>query len=58
MKIRYQRVADFMALFTDEEKALWSESQAPDWVREGITWFMDQDPGHQELMRRLKESGD
>jgi hypothetical protein len=58
MKIKYRRVADFMDLFTEEEKAQWKgvDNHAPEWVREGIVWFMDQDPGHQELMRRLADS--
>jgi len=57
-RIDYQRVADFMRLFTQEELDSWKgvENSAPEWVREGILWFMDQDPAHQELMRRLADS--
>lgn len=58
MKIKYQRVIDFMALFTEEEKDSWLNEDgvtrtAPNWVVEGIVWFMDQDPGHRNLMERL-----
>jgi len=51
------RMAQFMALFTEEERTAWAgEGQAPDWVLSALLWFMEQDPGHQELMRRLKDS--
>jgi hypothetical protein len=55
--IRYERVADFMALFTEEEKSQWRglENAAPDWIVQGILWFMDQDPAHRRLMEMLAE---
>lgn len=53
--IRYDRVADFMNLFTEEEKSQWRGlgNSTPDWVVQGILWFMDKDPAHRELMERL-----
>lgn len=57
MKINYQKVIDFIDLFTAEQRAEWANNgSAPDWVVMGIGWFMNQDPGHQELMERLKDS--
>ena len=55
--IRYERVAEFMGLFTEEEKVRWTTigNPAPDWVVQGILWFMDQDPAHRALMERLAE---
>lgn len=57
-KINYDRLHDFLKLFTKAERAKWggTGSKAPDWVLEGMLWFMAQDPGHNELMRRLKDS--
>ena len=55
---RNDRIVKFMNLFTPEEKAKWAtlgEGGAPDWVVQGILWFMDQDPAHQRLMERLAE---
>lgn len=54
----HDRIDKFLELFTDEEKNSWKgkNSKAPDWVVAGVTWFMGQDPGHQELMRRLADS--
>lgn len=52
------RIDKFLELFSMEEKVSWvgKDGQAPDWVVQGITWFLGQDPGRQELYRRLKES--
>lgn len=57
-RIDTSRLSQFMSLFTKEERAEWARngSKAPDWVLEAMLWFMEQDPGHQELMRRLKDS--
>ena len=54
----HDRIDKFLDLFTEEEKNSWKgkNSKAPDWVVAGVTWFMGQDPGHQELMRRLADS--
>lgn len=58
--IKHQRVADFMGLFTQDEIDSWKgkDNKAPEWVLEAICWFMDQEPEHRDLMRRLLESGD
>ncbi len=58
--IKYQRVVDFMNLFTQEEKDSWVNKDgfriAPDWVTQGIVWIMNQDSSHQDLMKRLQDS--
>jgi len=46
----YARISNFMGLFTNEECAEWAkEGKAPDWVVQGITFFMER----AELMERL-----
>lgn len=57
-KINYARLNDFLGLFTKEERAEWGRNgqKAPDWILSGMLWFMANDPGHQELMRRLRDS--
>jgi hypothetical protein len=56
-KINYDRLNDFIRLFTKAERDSWADGgKAPDWVLEAMLWFMAQDPGHQELMRRLADS--
>lgn len=52
------QIDKFLALFSDAEKASWTgkDNKVPDWVVMGVTWFLGQDPGRQELFRRLKDS--
>jgi hypothetical protein len=52
------RIDAFLELFTEEEKAQWTGkgNSAPDWVVMGVTWLLGQDPGRQELFKRLEDS--
>lgn len=39
----YVRVSNFVGMFTEEEVAEWVVNRsAPEWVKEGIGWFMEQ----------------
>lgn len=54
------RIDQFLSLFSEAERASWAGkgNKAPGWVVQGVAHFLGDDPAHQELMKRLKESGD
>lgn len=54
--MNYEAVDRFLDLFSEEQRLDWAMNGAPDWVIEGLTFFFKQDPGHQDLMERLKDS--